>query len=93
MRTLTILAAAAAVYMLYVYFIPDDLSAGQERGWRACVNGGDGYQPDDMSCAPELFETLTQCRAFNASEPYGGEAACYDNIDEVPESEGGYATK
>ena len=93
MKTLFILAGAAAVYMLCVYFAFDDPSAGQQRGWRACVNGGDGYQLSDMSCAPELFKTLAQCRAFNASEPYGGEAACYGNIDEVPESECGYATK
>lgn len=83
MRFLILAGAASAAYLTYVALAPqfrDDPSAGQVRGWRACLS--EESQAD--SCAPLVFATLEMCRAYIAVPDYDNESAeCFDNIDEV----------
>lgn len=83
MRFLILAGAASAAFLAYVALSPqyrDDPSAGQVKGWRACLS----EETRADSCAAEIFDTLEQCRAYIAVPDYDNESAgCFDNIDEV----------
>lgn len=93
MRYLALAGAASAAYLASVALSPqyrdDDPSAWQVRGWRSCLS----EETVADSCTAELFATLAECRAFNASDPYAimDGAECFDNVDEVSVNQGGYA--
>lgn len=92
MRYLIIAAAASAAYLAYVALLPqyrEDPSTDQVKGWRSCLS----EEAVADSCTADIFPTLAACQAFNASDPYAimDDAECFENIDEVPISQGGYA--